>query len=308
MEESKKISLGIGNVSWDQNLGMYYIDMRPAIIHYTNNIWGGDFDEEGVPRCMTHEGLVYIPINIVQYGFILHAQYLNNPSNNTFNKLKVLLEALNKLKFEDKHQVVWYHHYFEEKYKIPPPWPSAMAQGEIISFYLRMYQLTQDEQLLTTAQKAYRILELETHQGGTRYIDSHGHVWLEEYPSNPPSLVLNGYIYALFGIIDLYRVTRNELYLNDIHQCIDTLKNHLHLYDAGYWSYYDLQKKELVRYYYQKNVHVLQLKILYELFQLKEFYDYALKWEKNINPWNYFFVQVMYRVNPRLKKIKQWIS
>jgi hypothetical protein len=308
MEESKKISLGIGNVSWEQNLGMYYIDMRPAIVHYTHNIWGGDFDEAGVPRCMSNQGLIYFPINIAQYGFILHAQYLENPSDELFKKLNALIFALNKQKYEDEHQAVWFHHHVEEKYKIKPPWPSAMAQGEIISFFLRMYQLNYDEQLLKTAQKAYQNLVLETHHGGTRYIDSHGYVWLEEYPSNPPSLVLNGFIYALFGIIDLYRVTRHEIYLQDVQQCIKTIQNHLHLYDAGYWSYYDLYKKELVRYYYQKNVHVLQLKVLYQLFQLKEFDFFAQKWEKNINPWNYLLVQLMYRINPRIKKMKQWIS
>gem|GEM_PF-4173628 len=44
MEESRKIKLPLGKVSWEKELGSYYIDMRPVIIHYTNNIYNGKFD------------------------------------------------------------------------------------------------------------------------------------------------------------------------------------------------------------------------------------------------------------------------
>ena len=56
MEESKTIILPIGNVSMESNLGIYYIDMRPAEVHYTSNIWGGTFDEDGVPMCGNGKG------------------------------------------------------------------------------------------------------------------------------------------------------------------------------------------------------------------------------------------------------------
>lgn len=46
-EESKEIRLKLGTVSLDKELGTYYIDMRPAEIHYTQNIYNGEFDEKG---------------------------------------------------------------------------------------------------------------------------------------------------------------------------------------------------------------------------------------------------------------------
>ena len=37
-EERKDIVLPLGHVSMSDELGMYYIDMRPAIVHYTENL------------------------------------------------------------------------------------------------------------------------------------------------------------------------------------------------------------------------------------------------------------------------------
>ena len=35
--ESQHITLDLGNVSLSETLGPYYIDMCPALVHYTNN-------------------------------------------------------------------------------------------------------------------------------------------------------------------------------------------------------------------------------------------------------------------------------
>ena len=48
-EESKNIKLELGDVSLNKELGIYYIDMSPAIIHYKSNLYGGGFDKNGVP-------------------------------------------------------------------------------------------------------------------------------------------------------------------------------------------------------------------------------------------------------------------
>jgi len=299
VEENKKIKLNVGTVSLAEELGSYYIDMRPAIIHYTDNIWGGKFDENGVPLCGSVDGFIYFPINIAQYGFILHAEWLETKSENTLITLKNCINVLESLKSEKNGTFVWHHNHYEAKYKIDSPWASAMAQGEVISFYLRMYQILKNAFLLDTAIKAYEFLKFDYKDGGVRRIDNNGYLWFEEYPSNPPSYVLNGFIYTIFGLYDLYRVTQRTDVKKDIDLCIETLKSNLHKFDAGYWSYYDLLKKELVRYYYQKNVHVPQLEVLYLLTNEPVFDKYKRKWEKTVTPINYLFVQIMYRVKYR---------
>jgi hypothetical protein len=309
MEESRKIKLPLGKVSWEKDLGLYYIDMRPAIIHYTNNIYNGKFDGKGVPMIGVGQGKYdYFPINIAQYGFMLHADYLETQEKQLLETLLNCLNVLERLKSEDETKAVWWHKYHEVKYKINPPWASAMAQGEVISFYLRMYQLLKKENLLRTAEKAYHFMQVKGSEKAVRRYDNNGNLWFEEYPSTPPSNVLNGFIYALFGIIDLFRITGNPEAKADIDRCISTLKNRLKDFDAGYWSYYDLQKKELVRYYYQKNVHAPQLEVLFQLTGESIFLHYANRWKKQINSMNFLFVKIMYRVWPRYRKLMNYFQ
>ncbi|HAM97253.1 MAG TPA: hypothetical protein DCQ26_01475 [Marinilabiliales bacterium] len=304
MQESKKISLFLGTVSMEKELGYYYINMRPALIHYTQNIYGGKFDEQGVPMIKLEDESVYSPINIAQYGFMLHAEWLETKEDKILQILKNCISVLEQTKTEKNNICVWYHKTHEQKYNIHPPWASSMAQGEVISFYLRMYQILNDENLLQTSLKAYNFLQVDFKDGGVRRVDSEGNLWFEEYPSSKPSLVLNGFIYTLFGLYDLYRVTNNKEVKQDIDRSIQTLTVNLHKYDAGYWSVYDLLKKELVRYYYQKNVHVPQMEILYLLTNEPVFRKYQLKWEKQLTPLNFLFVQIMYRLKPRIDRLK----
>jgi hypothetical protein len=56
MEESRHITLGLGNVSLSETLGSYP-DMRQAIVRNTNNFYEGGFETDGVPMCGGLEGL-----------------------------------------------------------------------------------------------------------------------------------------------------------------------------------------------------------------------------------------------------------
>jgi heparosan-N-sulfate-glucuronate 5-epimerase len=303
MEENKKISLSLGDVSWNEELGNYYIDMRPAKIHYFDGTYKNKFDENGVPMMPNKTGYKYSPVNICQYGFILLADYKENSNHEILKCLNAIVDVLENLKSEDENYVIWWHDYYSERYAIEAPWASAMAQGEAISFYLRVYQITGDENLLKTARKAAQFTIDEKHPKRVAVRDENNCLWLEEYPSNPSSYVLNGFIYALYGLIDLYRIDKNETIKTAIDECFHTLNSNIAKFDAGYWSYYDLQIKELVRYYYQKNVHVLQLEVLYVLSENEIYKTYANKWRKQLTPLNYAFVQVMYRILPRWRKI-----
>jgi heparosan-N-sulfate-glucuronate 5-epimerase len=303
-EEVKHIKLPLGDVSLNTTLGVYYIDMRPARIHYTKNIYGGDFDQNGVPYCVFQEVKRYLPINIAQYGFMLHADYLSSKNEIIFCRLKNCVEKLVELATITPERCVWWHEFDNGKYTIPAPWASAMAQGEVISLFLRYYQLTQEEEYLNLSLKAFHFLKHDVSNKGVRRYDENNYLWFEEYPSTPPSYVLNGFIYTLFGLYDLFRVTSDPGVKEDIDACIETLKTNLHRFDAGYWSYYDLYKKELVRYYYQKNVHVPQLEVLYLLTKESVFLKYKMKWERTVNPFNYALVQLMYRILPRWRNKK----
>lgn len=288
-----------------ETLGAYYIDMRPAIVHYTENIYGGSFDENGVPRIAGPDGPQYFPINIAQYGFMLHADWLETGAVETMATLERCLAVLEELKSEDQDHTVWWHHFYSPRYGLDPPWASAMAQGELISLYLRLWQALERPSLLATANKAYRFMKVPVENGGIRRRDEYGNLWLEEFPSKEPSLVLNGFIYALLGLVDLYRVGGDAEVKRDVDDCLDTLIARLPDFDSGYWSLYDLQKRELARYYYQKNVHVPQLAVLEQLTGNPLFGHYRQRWQRQMTTLNYLRVKVMYRVQPRLARLRR---
>lgn len=60
---------------------------------------------------------------------------------------------------------------------------------------------------------AAKLLEINVKDGGV-LLEGNGLYWLEEYPTTPSSYTLNGFIYSLFGIYDLYQVTNDEKYWN----------------------------------------------------------------------------------------------
>ena len=303
MEENRNLTLKLGDISLDRNLGGYYIDLSTAKIHYSKEYYGTVFDELGVPMLPTAEGNEYYAVNIAQYGFILLNEYSQSNSNELLTLLKAQAACLIKIASHESNKVIWWHNTDNKKYNIKAPWASAMAQGEAISFLLRMHQITGNEEYLNTSIAAANFLLDENHPKRVAIRDKNNNLWLEEYPSSIPSFVLNGFIYALFGLYDLYRVTNDEKIKASIDECVLTLENNIDKFDAGYWSYYDLLKKELVRYYYQKNVHVLQLEVLALLTKKEKFDFYAKKWKKNLTSFNFLLVRIMYRVKPRLMKL-----
>ena len=85
-------------------------------------------------------------------------------------------------------------------------------------------------------------------------------LYLEEYPAFKKNTVLNGWIFALFGIYDLFLSTSDKIYMNVFNQSFSTLIKDLEIYDAGFWSYYD-ERRALASPFYH-NLHISQLDAL----------------------------------------------
>jgi heparosan-N-sulfate-glucuronate 5-epimerase len=304
----RKITLATGHVSQSTELGPYYIDMRPVLPYYSGFNYG-QFDDKGVPMCGFGSFAEYRPVNIAQYGFILHDIYWHNKKNKeAFEIMQLCFRWFENNKIIKKETVYWATPTPIKKYNLEGGYASSMAQGEVISFYLRMFQLTGDVSILETAKQAYEFLKFDVSQGGVRFVDKDGNLWLEEYPSKKPSMVLNGFIYAIFGLFDLYRVTGENEIKKEFDACIKTLKENIPKYDLGFWTIYDQYSKDLVSLYYQKNVYVPQLAVLYTITGDPFFLKFKNKWEKMITPGNLMFVEVMYRIRPRWQKFLNFLK
>jgi heparosan-N-sulfate-glucuronate 5-epimerase len=134
----------------------------------------------------------------------------------------------------------WPHNYtFPHTLPIRAPWISAMAQGEGASLLVRMYCETDDDRLADAARRAVVPMEIPSREGGAR-AELDGGTFLEEYPTDPPSCVLNGGIFAIWGCFDVARELGGERARRLLGASVDTLAANLDRYDIGYWSRYDL--------------------------------------------------------------------
>jgi hypothetical protein len=177
---------------------------------------------------------------------------------------------------------VWNHHFdWDYRVRLTAPWYSALAQGQGISLLVRAYLESEDPAWLETAQLAFAAFLKSTADGGVTYTDGNGDTWFEEYIVSPPTHILNGFIWAAWGIHDYYLATRDDTARLLFSRAVRTLRNNLQDYDLGFWSLYEqsgTMLPMLASCFYHR-LHVVQLRIMHRLTGDSIFAQYANKWE-----------------------------
>jgi hypothetical protein len=134
----------------------------------------------------------------------------------------------------------WLHLFrYPHSLPLPPPWTSAMAQGEGASLLVRLHQATGEEKYAEAATRALKPMRVPTEEGGCMALMD-GRPFPEEYPTTPPSFVLNGGIFALWGLRDVGVGLGDEQAMREFHDGAETLARNLERWDTGRWSRYDL--------------------------------------------------------------------
>jgi hypothetical protein len=119
------------------------------------------------------------------------------------------------------------------------PWRCGMAQGEAASLLVRLYLETHEQEFADAARRALDPLSRPTDQGGVcAWLD--GAPWPEEYPTQTPSFVLNGAIFAWWGLRDVAVGLSDEVAQKAFEQGTASLAANLHRFDTGAWSLYCL--------------------------------------------------------------------
>lgn len=150
--------------------------------------------------------------------------------------------------------------------RMNPPWYSAMAQGEIMSTYARLYTVTGDSTYLNEATAAFNGM-LRFKNNGEPWLscaDSLGNLWLEEYPYDTPCLTLNGFMFAIIGVYDYWRVTNDARSREILQASLGTLKNRLYEFKVKREpSHYCLRHHGGVSRYHR--IHITQLEYFYRI-------------------------------------------
>lgn len=164
------------------------------------------------------------------------------------------------------------------------PQPSAMNQGEAISVLCRAWEFTGEDKYLKAAEGCLLPFTRDIDVGGVSSSFSwEGTIkWYEEYTKKPVRHVLNGFIYALWGIHDLVAAADNECARHLFDQGISSLEKALPYFNMGFWSSYAIsepnQKRTIASMMYH-NLHTVQLQSLYQITQHKIFQEMAKMFE-----------------------------
>lgn len=282
-----KMCLGRSIYHVPQNIGKtfstvelkgYYNDLTEKVTRQPELL-----DNESLPRLKIPSGdYVDFSVGIFQYGLGAYDLYLQTRDQIYSRKF---WQAVQWTMEHQEKDGAW--STFEYIYPNAPY--GAMAQGEAISLLLRAYREADAICYRQAATLAVDFMIKSIEQGGCVMYDECD-VILKEYTHLPA--VLNGWIFAWWGLYDYVLVTGDEKIEQILQASLDSIVRYLPHFTAKYWSLYDLSDKFASPFYH--NLHIAQMQAMYKLTGREVFNEYAMRWKKqqrNIICKSYAFVR-----------------
>jgi len=247
--------------------------------------YSGDYDSAGIPL-LNYRGKIgrqYNPIAIAQYGLGNYNQFRR--TGEPARRDKFLLAAnwlCAHLEPNSFGLWVWNHHFdWEYRETLRAPWYLALAQGQGISLLVRAHHETRDPKYLDSAARALASFFKAVDEGGVAFTDERGDLWFEEYLVSPPTHILNGFIWATWGVYDYFLATQHPAAQDIFTRAVQTLMRNLERYDLGFWSLYEQSGTRLPMvaspFYHQ--LHIVQLRVMQRMTGEQEFSRVADRWQ-----------------------------
>jgi heparosan-N-sulfate-glucuronate 5-epimerase len=259
-------------------LGPYYMTFAQKADY------AGLYDAANIPK-LDYLGAIgpqYNPIAIAQHGLgNLNLYFKTGEVHRRANFLKIANWLVENLEKNPGGFWVWNHHFdFEYRSPLRAPWFSGLAQGQGISLLVRAHAETKDDRYLEAARRAFKCMQADVSEGGVIFTDESGHRWIEEYIVDPPTHILNGFIWASWGVYDLALATGDIAVRRVWEDSVKTLKDNLHLFDAGYWSLYEQSgtRLKMIASPFYHRLHIVQLRVMAKLTGEPIFTEFADRW------------------------------
>ena len=239
-------------------------------------------DDEGIPMFTYDNVDYYHPIQICQRAINLLESYRITGVQEYLDRTILLAEKLIQISDQSYGDQLWFAYPFDFRLHgwsaevLVSPWYSGMAQGQILSLFTRLYDITGTNDYLEYANKTYNTFTHRIIQDGNPWfvgIDGDNYLWLEEYPDlNQPNKTLNGFIFAIYGLYDYYVSSTNPEVLTLLQSSITTIQNYIEEFrvENGI-SYYCLTHEVASSGYH--GIHIEQLQYLYSMTDEQYFYD-----------------------------------
>jgi heparosan-N-sulfate-glucuronate 5-epimerase len=245
----------------------------------------GHHDATGVPMLDYRGvlGLQYNPIAIAQYGLGNYNLWVRTADPERRRKFLLIADWMAG-NLERNHANLWlWMHNFDWEYRetLQKPWYSGLAQGQGISLLVRAHRETGDSRYLEAAHRAFAAFKVGMSDGGVTYVDQRGDTWFEEYIVWPPTHILNGFIWASWGVYDYALATKDTAARDLFDRAVRTLSSALSSFDTGFWSLYEHSGTMLPmlasKFYHQ--LHIAQLRVMFRLTGNPLFVRFADQWE-----------------------------
>lgn len=173
----------------------------------------------------------------------------------------------------------WIYDIAVPKYRLAPPFASGLAQGQIASLMVRAHVATGASKYATAAHRAIAPL-LAEHTTDLVTMTDAGPI-LEEIPTEPRSHVLNGWVSALWGLLDVGLEFEDERATSAFERGCRCLVALLDWYDVGWWTKYSLYPTslpDLAKPIYHR-FQIDQMDVLGRLTGEHAFHSTARRWE-----------------------------
>lgn len=258
-------------------LGPYYMTFRGKASYE------GPFDDAGVPLLDYHGtvGRQYNPIAIAQYALANYNLAVKGDDARWDAFLRNARWLLNSRMSNERGLKLWPHHFDFEYYRpLKAPWFSGLAQGQGLSVLTRASAITGDEAYRVAADETFHSITASIGDGGVLFHDALGRPWIEEYLVEPPTHILNGCMWALWGVYDYALLTGQDRAKALFTSCSKAITAQLNEYDNGFWSLYEQtpQRFKSVASGYYHQLHIVQLRIMHRLTGEDVFADVADRW------------------------------
>ncbi|HLH08207.1 MAG TPA: D-glucuronyl C5-epimerase family protein [Terriglobales bacterium] len=257
-------------------LGEYYMP-------FTSKANYPHLDACGIPR-LNYRGSIgwqYNPIAIAQFGLGNHTLFCRTGNQQYRDRFLIAASwMVRNLEKNDFGLHVW-HHHFDWDYRSPlkAPWYSGLAQGQGISLLVRAFHETRDDYYLRAARHAFISLCTPVDGGGV-LLQNGEHVWLEEYIVHPPTHILNGCMWANWGVYDYWLTTGDEGARQLFSAVARSLALQLPAFDTGFWSLYEQcgKRMSMLASPFYHRLHIAQLEIMHRLTSDCIFQEFAHRW------------------------------
>ena len=234
--------------------------------------WEPATDESGVSLLRLSDGtLAHFPISIALKGLGHYDRYLMEGRR---DDLQVLLRHADWLARSQNGAGGW---DCWTVFGLPVSCPySAMAQGLGISVLVRAGLETEKSEYFTAAGRAMWLLRRPIEDGGVSVLSGEDVVF-EEVPKTPPSTILNGWIFGLWGLRDMAMAAEDKDAEDLYARSLDTLIRWLPRFDTGYWSTYDTMGNLASPFYH--DIHIAQLQALSRMSRSPILAETLRRWE-----------------------------